>query len=494
MNDDESGLIEKLPKIKYFALKLRWLIVLTAAFVALATMAIALRLPNRYESEAVLTVVQPQVSQAVVAPVGASTLSDAVTGMTREILSQNRLLAIINEFDLYPKVRKTATPQGLAQQMRKDLTIEIQEPTSTVKISFLTGSPQLAQGVVSRVTSLFIEENLKNKGNQVTRTANFLSDQLTEAKRRLDEQEKRLADFKRNNLGVLPDQQGGNLASLSDVRAQLTVLAASQRRAEDQRASLESIVSGNLARIESERNALLSRLTPRHPEVLKKDQEVARMRGLIDRLRAGTSVATSPATATSPEDFSITQLRNQIDANGLEIEGLAADERRLRAEQAQYQQRMNMSPLIEQQLAGLNRDYDLVKKDYAELVNKQLQSEHSASLEERQEGQTFRLVDPPTLPVLPSSPKRGLISLAGAGGGVAVGLALAFLFSLRSSAFHSEKELKHQFSLPLVVSVPVLFTAAEEQTRRRQLWAEWAAGAFVALVVCAAELFVFMQG
>lgn len=113
MNDEESGLIQSLPKIKYFAVKLRWWIVLTAAFVALSTIAIALWLPNRYESEAVLAVLQPQVSQTVVAAVGAAnTMSDAVNGMTREILSQNRLLAIINEFDLYPKVRKKATPRG----------------------------------------------------------------------------------------------------------------------------------------------------------------------------------------------------------------------------------------------------------------------------------------------------------------------------------------------------------------------------------------------
>ena len=95
---------------------------LPAAIVALAAVGVALALPNRYESEATLAVVQQQIAQTLVAPITTTTIADTVNAMTREILSRSRLLAIIEEFDLYAKERKNSIPEELlAAQMRKDL-------------------------------------------------------------------------------------------------------------------------------------------------------------------------------------------------------------------------------------------------------------------------------------------------------------------------------------------------------------------------------------
>jgi hypothetical protein len=112
-------------------------------------------------------------------------------------------------------------------------------------------------------------------------------------------------------------------------------------------------------------------------------------------------------------------------------------------------------------------------------------------LEKRQEGQQFRLVDRPSLPSVPSSPNRVKISLGGAAAGIALGLVLAFLMHLRDSSFHSEEDLGQRFALPLVVGVPLLLTAAEERSRTWKRALEWAAGAGLAFVVFAAELYEF---
>jgi succinoglycan biosynthesis transport protein ExoP len=489
---------QTLERVLHLVTRRRWWIIVPAVFVALGTVGVVLVLPDRYSSEASLVVVQQQIPQAVVTPLTTTAVADEVDAMTREILSRNRLLGVINEFNLYGEEKKKSTPQALAARMRKDVEIEPIDMKSggnftAFKITFSAKSAQLAQQVTSRLTSLFIEENLKTRGDQVTRTADFLSEQIEAAKQRLTEQEQLLADFKKNNLGELPEQQTSNFGALTDLRIQLANVSASQRRAQDQRTSIESLIAGNVARLESERATLLNRLTPRHPEVLKRDPAIARMKRLLERVRTGGSPE-SDASDLSAEDSSVIQLKNQVDANTHELENLSRDEERLKTEIARYQQHVNVAPLREQELTSILRNYELFKQNYADLVSKQLRSQQSADLEERQEGQRFRLVDPPTLPAAPSSPKRFLIGLGGVAGGIAIGLALAFLVNLKDQSYYSDKQVKQHFPIPLIVAVPVLHTVTEERRRNRKRAFEWVAAVAMTLVVCAAELYVFRHG
>jgi hypothetical protein len=113
------------------------------------------------------------------------------------------------------------------------------------------------------------------------------------------------------------------------------------------------------------------------------------------------------------------------------------------------------------------------------------------SLEKHQAGQKFRLVDSPSLPALPSSPKRLKIGLGGVGAGIALGLVLAFLADFRSLSFHTEKEVTQRFSPPLVLALPLLFTSAERRRRNWRIAFEWLGGTIVGAAVIIAELYVF---
>jgi hypothetical protein len=189
----------------------------------------------------------------------------------------------------------------------------------------------------------------------------------------------------------------------------------------------------------------------------------------------------------------VAQIKSQLEANRVEMENLSNDEKQLKASLSQYQNRLNLTPVREQQLTGILRDYDLQKLDYTDLVSKALQSELATNLEKNQGGQQFRLVDPPSLPVLPSSPNRLKISLQGAASGVFLGLVLAFLMDLKDRSFHSEKELSRHFGAPIVLSVPLLLTPAEGRRRTWHGAVQWLAGSVLLLVVCAAEYYVYRQ-
>jgi len=493
---DINDTIERLVRL---LTKNRWWIGGTATVVALATFAVQSFIPNKYRSEAILLVVRPVAAKYVeTAPISPN---EAVLSLTAEVLSRTQLLGIINEFGLYAKEKARLAPEDLVDVMKKDLEVEPVETIpgrtdySMFRIAFTAPTAELARDVTSRLTAVFIEGNSNKSGREATATTNFLTERVAAAKRQVAAQEERLRAFKAEYLGELPEQQGSNLGVLTDLRLQLQAVGANISRAqqqiqvlEGQKTTLQATVTATLTRQQGERTALLNRFTARHPEVQAKDQEIGRTQALLDRLRAGNLAADRSGAAT-PDDLAAAQLKAQMDSASAEIESMNKQEARLNAEVGNYQRKLNLTPVREQQLKEILRDYDLYNKNYSDLLNNRFQAQSASNLEERQEGQQFRLADPPTVPSKPSAPKRLRIAAGGVAGGLLLGVLLAFLMDRRDSSFYSEKALKEVFPVPLVLGVPVLLTAKDIRTRKVRGALEWAAGTVLAMVVGAAGFF-----
>ena len=241
------------------------------------------------------------------------------------------------------------------------------------------------------------------------------------------------------------------------------------------------------------RSQLLTRLTPKHPEVVKIDGQIERLQDLLTELQSGKAGIVKPQTGQAPTDPIVAQLKGQVEANLTDTENLTRDEQRLRLEISQYQNRLRLTPVREQQLTGVLRDYELKKQGYEDLLSKQLKAQLTANLEEQQAGQHFRLVDPPSLPSVPSGPKRLQISVGALGAGLALGMVLAFLLDLRVKSFHTEKEVKRAFDAPLVVGVPLVWTEDELRKRKVRRAFEWVLASLMFAVVAAAEVYVAVR-
>lgn len=497
--ETDANLGDMIRRLRGIVAQHRWWILVPTFCVPIAVIAVAMKLPNHYVSQATLLVVQQQVSHRYVESDSVTTTPAAIQAMKLEVLSRERLLGIINDAGLYPTA-KDRSPDLLVETMRQEIEIQALEvPTSerndfnAFTISFTTGSPQLAQNVTSRLTSLFIEQNSKTRSDQATNTTKFLSERLDAAKQRLAQQEQRLQGFMTSNIGELPEQQQSNVSALSSARERLDTVTSNLLEAQHQQSSLQLPLSERLARLQSEKNALLVHYTPQYPEVVKKEREIAKVQAALERLRTNALSPQTPQAETT-DDPALDTILRQAEGVADHIANLSQQQKRLEAECERYQKHLNLTPLREQQLAEILRDYNLYKQDYTDLSNKKLQSQMATSLEESQEGQQFRLVDPPSLPVKPSSPKRLKIALGGFGGGIALGLVLAFLMGLRDSSFHSEKSLVQSFSLPLVLGVPLVRTPLEQRVRRWRISAELFAGCVMVLMVFAAEFYVFKNG
>jgi succinoglycan biosynthesis transport protein ExoP len=536
---ERSSSADTLKSVLRIVVSGRWWILSTAAVVSLATVAALYRIPNRYTSEATLLVVPQQVPARYVTPTSETNIADALQAMTQDVLSRARLLELIDEFGLYAKERQRLAPEEVLELMRKYIGITPGEPSpghrdiNSFKISFVAEKAALAQQVTSKLTSFFIQANLKTREDQATNTTNFLQAQLESAKNRLTVQEGKVRDFKAQYLGELPEQLQGNLAIFNGAQLQLQNMESSLDRAQQQRVYLESLISGyqrlaargasvpgvsglatgrtlsplqvakdDLSKLQTEKAKLVNTYKSSYPEVRSIEREISAAQTLVDSLKTSGNSQTDNASEPSltaqaaakgeaPEDdSSITQLKSQLEANRLDIENLTKSEAQQKAVIAQYQSRLNLTPVREEQLAGILRDYELSKQDYADLLGKEQQSQLATSLEKQQGGEQFRLVEPPSLPDLPSSPKRIKFSLMGIGAGLFLGLAVAFLVDLARPTFHSTREVSQRFGAPLVIGLPVVFTPGE---KRRRTWLrviELMGGSVLASAIGVAELYV----
>ncbi len=473
----------------------RWWFLASSCCVPIAVFVVALKLPDKYVSQATLLLVQQQVSQRYVEPDSTPAPADAVQALKLEVLSASRLLQIINDIGLYPVERASETPELLVDRMRKEIDIEPLEATDfkAFTIAFTAATPQVAQQVTSRLTSLFIEENLKTRGEQATNTTKFLSGQLEAAKQRLTDQEQLLQAFEAQNAGELPEQQQTNMLALTGLQGTLDTLTARLSQLQQQQAFIQTTLIDRLARLQSERADLLKNFTPRHSEVIKKDREIATAKSVLDMIKSGTITGDSQIAGSS-DDLALSESIRQAASNAAEMNSLLKREQGVRVEVQQYQARLNLAPVREQQLQQILRVRDAYNKDYDELRKNQMQSQLTTTLEENQGGQHFRLVDPPTLPSKPSGPKRLKICLGGVAGGIVLGLLLAFLMEMRSSAFYSERILAEAFTVPLVVGLPFVLTPAERRARGWRVAGECLLAGAMILALCASELYVFRKG
>jgi polysaccharide chain length determinant protein (PEP-CTERM system associated) len=530
MPDEIVGMNSIVREYLQLAVRRRWWLLATACGVTVAVALGSLGLPNRYTSEATILVVQQQVPERYVVPNTTYSVREALDSLTQAVLSRDRLSQMITEFNLYPGDARRLGEDGLVGLMRKDIELTpIQKDVNekdinAFKIAFTTTDPVTAQRVTERLTSFFIQENLKLQEQQDVGTTSFLKDQLASAEADLKQQEERVRDFKMSNLGELPEQEQENLGILAGLHGQLQNTISELTHTQEQRTYLRSLLdqyrnldgfrvsiadSGatpdplvaaqqELQRLETQRAALLSRFSPQYPDVVDIESQIARQKALLASLKLpADSKSDSASTADSsapPESGSEAQVKSQLAANQLQIDDLTKTQHRLEKDIAEYERRLNLTPVRQQQLSDILRGYDLAKKNYDDLLGNVKQSEMATNLAQRQQGQQFRMVDQPSLPGKPSSPERGKIALGGAVAGILLGAALAFLIDSSYHCFRSEEALRTAFKFPLILGLPLTRTAVEERELSRRRYTEWATATTLVMVALAAEAFVYLKG
>ncbi len=212
-------------------------------------------LPKRFTSQTLVLVDQPTVSPDLVKPVVNEATNQRLASMQEQILSRSRLQPIIEKFGLYPSERGTVHMEDLVVKLRAAIEVTPLAPMQGTQNRQLPGfhvnvtfdNPQVAQRICSEITTMFMEQNSKDIDVQGTQTTEFFAKQVDQAKRNLNEQDAKLAEFKKKNMGSLPDQEQANLVQLTGTNSQLDAITQAVNRAQQDKVMNESLLSSQLA-------------------------------------------------------------------------------------------------------------------------------------------------------------------------------------------------------------------------------------------------------
>ncbi len=510
------------------AVRRRWWIVVPFVTLWAAVLAASWIIPPKYKSESLILVEQQKIPETYVTPNVRLDLSQRLNSLTDQIMSRTRLIQIAAKFNLYPALTAKGDQDQIADTLRKDISIDLQNPktgrkedVTAFRLSFVNKNPQVAQQVTQELTSLFIDTSMKHNAELSEQTSDFLRSQLDIARKDLDEQEAKLKQFKSENLGELPEQLQSNLQILNGLQARQQAATEALNRAEQQRVYLESLISQykgasrqlasadvpvtpaavdqQLEKLHQELSELQAKYTDKHPDVIRVKGEIKSAEAMKAKLEKEIENPSQTAKKPSPSELQaqapVMQLESQLKSVELEINNDKNEIRNITTEIGQYQSRLNLTPMREQQLAAIIRDHDQSQKNYDELLKKSQQSDLATSLETRQQGEQFKMMDPPSVPLKPYFPDRTKMALMGMFGGLAVGLAFAGIVEFSDLRVYTETQVKNIVGPALmIVGVPALLTPSEVQINRRSALVQVAIGLTVILVVCAATAFTALRG
>jgi uncharacterized protein involved in exopolysaccharide biosynthesis len=261
-----------------------------------------------------------------------------------------------------------------------------------------------------------------------------------------------------------------------------------------------------LDKLKAELADLSSHYTERHPDVRKLKEQVAkteRMReqALADLKAAATTTSASSTPSPSSQDdvdgrdgAGTIQLQGQARANQIEIANREREIAALKTKINEYQGRLNEEPVREQQFLDLTRGYEQSKSNYDELLKKKNSSAMATSMELRQQGEHFRMIDPPSLPVKPDFPNRMKLCGVGLGIGFALGLVLAGGTEYLDDRLYNEKALKELLQVTVMSEIPTITNSEEDKRQEKKLWVSWATTGVVFVTILVGSAISYIRG
>jgi uncharacterized protein involved in exopolysaccharide biosynthesis len=255
-------------------------------------------------------------------------------------------------------------------------------------------------------------------------------------------------------------------------------------------------VSEQLSQLNAQMADLSSRYTPNHPDVRSIKEKIAAAELLKQRLEADAAsgkLHSAVAGADKHDSSRVPQAGNQLGGSGPKIAYREREIKKLERQIETYQGHLNMTPLREQQLAEITRDYSQAKTSYESLLAKKNQSEMASSLEKRQEGELFRVIDPPNLPQKPYKPDHLTFSLLGLAFGTLLALAVTAVVETIDVRVYHERDLREIISAPILGGIPLLLSESEKREAHWYQQMETVAAAALLVAIPAMTLLAYYR-
>jgi polysaccharide chain length determinant protein (PEP-CTERM system associated) len=498
------------------AWRFRWFALVSAFFLALIGWVVVFALPDRYSADArVFVDTRTGLKPALQGLTIDQNVDAQINYVRQSLLEGPQLEQIAKETGVLPD---TITDERARAKILDNFSNRIvlamssagnqgdERTTAGTIYSFhyVDASRARSLKVIESLLNTFVEQTLGGKREGSEHAQEFLEAQIKDYEQRLSAAEDKLAAFKKQNVGLMPSDQGGYFAQLQKEvdaakKAETDLSIAMSRRDElAKQLHSESVVSATgsaatlgvrgiggggdtLSRIQETQaklDELLLKYTDKHPDVIATratlDDLQKRRATELESLRRGDASAVASSGAGNNPVYQSMQLElNKVD---VEIAALRRELAQHQGTVAELRQRLNSAPQVEAEFQQLNRDYDVNKAQYTAL----LESYQKARLGERADNAgsvRFEIVLPPTSPVVPVWPQRTLWLGGIWVAALAVGAAIAYGLHSMKPIVNSVRAVGELTSFPLLGVVSVAFPSAQRREFWRHLWGISAASA-----------------
>ena len=512
-----------LSKYLEMALRRKYWIIIPFLVTVLGGWTYVLITPKIYEAQTLILVQPQRVPTDFVRSIVSAGIEERLKTISQQVTSRTNLESIIKEYQLFDD--RDMALEDKVELLRKRIVINVvrgDRGGNAFDIRFKAEDPRKVMQVTNALASNFISENLKIRESQALGTSVFLTDELESIRKRLAEREEQLKEYRQRFMGAMPDQLQTNLSILTRLQMQVEQLNSSLRDAENRKLTLQKQMAesemmqrqltgagmtGPLIEVESSPGtdvgggtqelselkkrlaSLQGRYTASHPDVVRLQKMIAKLEADASKEAEAKQPAPGSEAAVPSKDSSVPELpmmvgdllKSQLDQLDLEIRNLKTEIAKVQSRIDQHQGRVDDTPKREQELLSLNRDYDNLKKLYESMLNRKLEADIAVSMEQKQKGEQFRVVDPAKLPVRPVEPDSRKIILLALVLGLGLGGGLAYLVEMLDTTYKTPGDVEKELGVQVIVSMAFRYTEEElkAQARRKVLLAVFIAAAFV---------------
>jgi len=441
--------------------------------------------PKKYLSRAAIGVQSPSLSPDFLKGVSSMDPTERQRAVQQLLFSPAVIDRVIREEKMNRSKPANEVAAALRDNLSKNIDVPIPiglngrpDPSRGIDffyLGYIDRNPARAQQITNRIAQIFVEENSKAQTERVQNTADVLQQEVADSQARLSDLEKKLAAKKQQFIGRLPDQIGPNVQMVNGARQQFESVSIQIRTTQDQIAmlngQLESMRQGvgvegmtsaalsatqaaqkHLDDLQAELSADRAKSwTDKHPEIQRLQEEIKQAKA---ELTSSKTQQPSNREALLRTDPIYRAKVLELDQAKVHLKELQAASANAQAQIAMYQGRVDSAPVAEQELASLNREYDLEKARYSDL-NTRYQSARSAEdVTRKQGGERFSVLYPADLPNKPVEPQPLKIMALAVVAGIALGAATAIGREFLDRSVYDTRALESEFEVPVLGEIP----------------------------------------
>jgi polysaccharide chain length determinant protein (PEP-CTERM system associated) len=479
--------------------KYRWYAVVVSWVVAVAGWVVVFSLPNNYEASARVYVDTQSILKPLLSSMTALPNTDQqVMFMRRTLISRPNVERVIRMVDLDVTAKTQKEHEKLVDDLIDKIRIGGTERDDIYTITYNDPDPRKAKSIVESLLQIFLEGSFGGKKQESDKAIQFIDDQIKSYEEKLVTAENRLKEFKLTHLGMFSGQgdSSSRLGEMNEAlnQARLELAEAEQARnaikrqmSGDDPAALATEVAdpvganpeleGRIAAIQKNIDQLRMQYTDAHPDIVSGKRLLAELEAQKKAEISKRRRSADPGASYSPM---LQQLNVQLSVAEARVASLKARVDTYASRVGAMRAQLTGAPEIEAQLAQLNRDYEINRENYQKLVERRESAKLSGELTTATDMLSFRVIDPPTAPSIPTGPNRLRLASLVFAGALAAGLAVALLMSQIRPTFLSLSSLREATGMPVLGTVSMTWTDEQKIRQKRRLWA---LGASVFLLV-----------